>query len=206
MDKRNDDGIRLLPDGRPAEITIETPGESTLDSDVLELIVDHWRKVGLALYTRTSQRDIFRSRAKAGRIMMSIWFGIANGVATPDMNPGQLAPTADDQLQWPLWGMHYLSLGQSGQAPDLPEALELVALQNSWRKSTHMAERTEIWHKMLSLYTDQVFSIGLVNSTLQPIMRSSRLQNVPENGLYGFDPTCYLGIYMPDTFWLSGEK
>ncbi len=206
MHRRNDDGIRLLPDGRLAEITIETPGESTLDSDVLELIVDHWRKIGLALFTRTSQRDIFRSRAKSGRIMMSIWFGIANGVATPDMNPGQLAPTTDDQWQWPLWGMHYLSLGQSGQAPDLPEAQELVALQNQWRKSAHSAERADIWHKMLSIYTDQVFSIGLVNGTLQPILRSSHLQNVPEKGLYGFDPTCWLGVYMPDTFWMSGGK
>ncbi|QND50621.1 ABC transporter substrate-binding protein (plasmid) [Phyllobacterium sp. 628] len=203
MQNRNDDGVRLLPDGRPAEITIESPGESTLDTDVLELVTDHWRKLGLALYTRTSQRDIFRSRAQGGRIMMSIWYGIANGVATPDMNPGQLAPTMDDQYQWPVWGRHYLSLGQNGEAPDLPAAVELLALQHQWRKSAHMQERTEIWHKMLSIFTDQVFSIGLVNGTLQPIMRSSRLQNVPEKGLYGFDPTCYLGIYMPDTFWLK---
>lgn len=102
--------------------------------------------------------------------------------------------------------MHYLSLGQSGQAPDLPEAQELVALQNQWRKSAHSAERADIWHKMLSIYTDQVFSIGLVNGTLQPILRSSHLQNVPEKGLYGFDPTCWLGVYMPDTFWMSGGK
>ena len=59
---------------------------------------------------------------------------------------------------------------------------------------------------MLAIYTQQVFSIGLVNGTLQPIVRTSRLQNVPEKGLYGFDPTSYLGIYMPDTFWLSGEQ
>jgi peptide/nickel transport system substrate-binding protein len=206
LHNRNDDGLRLLPDGRPAEITIETPGESTLDTDVLELVTDHWRKIGIALFTRTSQRDIFRSRAQAGRIMMSIWYGIENGVATADMNPQQLAPTADDQLQWPLWGMYYLSLGQNGQAPDMPEAEELIRLQNSWRESAHMAERTQIWQQMLSIYTSQVFSIGLVNGTLQPIVRSARLQNVPEKGLYGFDPTCYFGVYMPDTFWLAAEE
>jgi peptide/nickel transport system substrate-binding protein len=82
---------------------------------VLELVRDHWREVGLALYTRTSQRDVFRDRAMSGRIMMSIWFGIDNGVATADMSPSQLAPTVDDQLQWPLWGMYYLSAGQGGQ-------------------------------------------------------------------------------------------
>ena len=59
---------------------------------------------------------------------------------------------------------------------------------------------------MLSIFTDQVFSIGLINGTLQPILRTDRLQNVPKNGLYGFDPTSYFGIYMPDTFWLSEEQ
>jgi peptide/nickel transport system substrate-binding protein len=129
-----------------------------------------------------------------------------NGVATADMNPGQLAPTMDDQLQWPLWGMYYLSHGSQGKAPDLPEAIELTDLLGRWQRSGHLAERTEIWQKMLSIYSQQVFSIGLVNGTLQPIVRSSRLQNVPEKGLYGFDPTSYLGIYMPDTFWLSEEQ
>ncbi|EJN06207.1 ABC transporter substrate-binding protein [Phyllobacterium sp. YR531] len=206
LQNRDDDDIRLLPDGRLAEITIETPGESTLDTDVLELVADHWRKIGIALYTRTSQRDIFRSRAQAGRIMMSIWYGIENGVATADMNPQQLAPTSEDQLQWPLWGMYHLSLGQNGQAPDLPEAEELVRLQNRWRDSRSMDERTAVWHQMLSIFTSQVFSIGLINGTLQPVVHTNKLQNFPEKGLYGFDPTCYLGIYMPDTFWLETEQ
>ncbi|HMF67477.1 MAG TPA: ABC transporter substrate-binding protein [Phyllobacterium sp.] len=206
LQNRDEDGIRLLPDGRPAEITIETPGESSVDTDVLELVTDHWRKIGIALFIRTSQRDIFRSRAMGGRIMMSIWYGMDNGVATADMNPGQLAPTMDDQLQWPLWGMYYLSHGSQGKAADLPEAIQLTELLGRWQRSAHLAERTEIWQQMLAIYTQQVFSIGLVNGTLQPIVRSSRLQNVPEKGLYGFDPTCYLGIYMPDTFWLSGEQ
>ncbi|WP_435693878.1 ABC transporter substrate-binding protein [Rhizobium lusitanum] len=206
LDKRDEDGIRLLPDGRRAEITVETPGESTLDTDVLELITDHWRKVGIALFTRVSQRDIFRSRAMGGRIMMSIWYGLDNGVATADMNPGQLAPTMDDQMQWPLWGMYYLSRQTQGVAPDVPEAAELVRLLGEWGKAASSFERAEIWHKMLSIYSEQVFSIGLINGTMQPILHSSRLQNVPEKALYGFDPTCYLGIYMPDTFWLKEDQ
>src|SRR5690606_3233540 len=180
LQRRGANGIRLLPDGRPAEITIESAGESTLDTDVLELVTDHWRNIGIALFTRTSQRDIFRSRAMGGRIMMSIWFGIENGVATADMNPAQLAPSSDDQLQWPLWAMYQLSLGSKGTAPDLPEVLELCTLQEQWRSSVNLSERTEIWHRMLSIFTDQVFSIGLVNSTPQPVLHTSYLRNVPE--------------------------
>lgn len=204
--KRDEDGIRFLPDGRRMEITVETPGESTLDTDVLELITDHWRKVGIALYTRVSQRDIFRSRAMGGRILMSLWYGLDNGVPTADMNPGELAPTMDDQMQWPLWGMYYLSRETQGAAPDLPEAAELVKLLREWKTAASSFERAEIWHQMLATYTDQVFSIGLINATFQPIVHSARMQNVPEKALYGFDPTCYLGVYMPDTFWMKEDR
>lgn len=202
---RDDDGFRLLPDGRMAQIIVETAGESTLETDVLELVTDHWRQIGISLFIKTSQRDIFRNRAMAGQIMMSMWSGLDNGVPTADMNPGMLAPTADEQLQWPVWGMYYLSNGQKGTAPDLPEAVRLVELLDEWKKTTVMAERRAVWRQMLDLYSDQVFSIGIVNASQQPVLRSAHLRNVPDRGLYGFDPTCYLGVYKPDTFWLERE-
>jgi peptide/nickel transport system substrate-binding protein len=205
LQNRNEDGIRLLPDGRPAEITVETAGESTLETDILELITDHWRRIGIALFTRSSQRDIFRSRAMGGRIMMSTWPGLDNGIPTADMSPVQLAPTMDDQLQWPLWGMYYLSAGTQGTAPDLPEAAELVELVKQWGVAASSDERGAIWQKMLAIYTQQVFSIGLINGTYQPVLRSAKLNNVPDHALYGFDPTCFLGVYMPDTFWMKEE-
>ena len=92
-----------------------------------------------------------------------------------------------------------------GAAPDMKEAAELLQLYKSWRISRTMEEREGIWDKMLSIYTDQVFSIGIVNATLQPIVRSAKLVNVPETALYSFDPTSYFGIYMPDTFWFGGD-
>lgn len=205
LTNRDDDGYRLLPDGRLAQIIVETAGESTLETDVLELVTDHWRQVGISLFIKTSQRDIFRSRAMAGQIMVSMWSGLDNGVPTADMNPGRLAPTEDDQLQWPVWGTYYLSNGQKGKAPDLPEAKDLIELLGRWKQSSNTAERTAIWTKMLDIYSDNVFSIGIVNAAKQPVLRSSHLRNMPDIGLYGFDPTCYLGVYMPDTFWLDGE-
>ena len=58
---------------------------------------------------------------------------------------------------------------------------------------------------MLSLYSDQVYSIGIVNGARQPVVISNRLHNVPEEGLYNWDPGAYFGIYLMDTIWQTGN-
>jgi peptide/nickel transport system substrate-binding protein len=198
--RRGKGGERRLPDGRKAGIVVETAGESTLETDVLQLIADHYRRIGLPLYIRASQRDIFRSRALAGSIVMSVWQGLDNAVPTADMSPEALAPTSADQLQWPLWGQHYAASGESGEAPDSPEAIELVDLLGQWRRSTDSATRAAIWHRMLALRADQCFTIGTVSGALQPIVHAAALRNVPREGLWGFEPLSYFGAYGPDTF------
>ena len=201
--ERGGGNIRRLPDGRQCGIVVETAGESTLEVDVLGLIRDHFREVGIAIYIRTSQRDVFRSRALGGDVMMGVWAGLDNAVPTADMSPEPLAPSAGDQLQWPVWGTWYASGESAGAAPDLPEAAELVQLLKDWRQTTSTAQREAIWHRMLAIRADQVFTIGTVSGALQPVLRSSRMRNVPEEGLYGFEPTSYLGAYLPDTFFYA---
>ena len=200
---RGGGNIRRLPDGRQCGIVVETAGESTLEVDVLGLIRDHYREVGIALYIRNSQRDVFRSRAMGGDQMMSVWQGLENAVPTADMSPDQLAPTTGDQLQWPVWGIWYASGESAGTAPDLAPAQELAGLFQDWLNSTTTEARAGIWHKMLAIRAEQVFTIGTVSGALQPVLRSSLMRNVPEEGLYGFEPTSFLGAYLPDTFFYA---
>jgi peptide/nickel transport system substrate-binding protein len=203
--ERGRDGLRRLPDGRIAELIVETAGEGTLETDMLELISDYWQDVGLKLYIKASQREMLRSRAVAGDVLVSVWSGLDNGVPTADMNPSQLAPTSQAQLQWPVWGIHYETSGLKGEAPDLPEAARLLELLDAWRAATTPEQRRAAWHEMLSIYTDQVYSIGTINSTLQPVVVSGRLRNVPETGIYAFEPGAYFGMYLMDTFWFAQD-
>jgi peptide/nickel transport system substrate-binding protein len=203
--KRGADGLRRLSDGRIAELIVETAGEGTLETDMLELISDYWLEVGLKLYIKASQREVLRSRAVAGEVLVSVWSGLDNGVPTPDMNPSGLAPTGQSQLQWPVWGIHYETSGSKGEAPDLPEAARLIELLDEWRGATTKEERAAAWHEMLAIYTDQVFSIGTINSTLQPVVVSGNLRNVPDKGIYAFEPGAFFGMYLMDTFWFEQD-
>jgi peptide/nickel transport system substrate-binding protein len=196
-------GLRRLPDGRPAQIIVETTGENSLHADMIELIDGHLRDIGIQLIARVSQRDLFRSRVMAGLVVMSAWEGLDNAIPNADTPPTAFAPVSDDQLQWPLWSAHHVSGGTAGEAPDLPAARELLALHRAWEGCADVAGRAAIWARILDLWGDQVFTIGTVNQTRQPVLPHAGLRNIPPEGLFGFQPTSYLGAYLPDTFWLD---
>ena len=206
LTERDDRGVRLLPDGRPLEIVIQTAGESTEQTDVLELIHDSWLAAGIKLYSVPSTREVFRNRIFSGDAVMSIWSGLENAIATADNSPSELAPTSKYQYQWPQWGSYYESGGQSGEEPDLPAARELVELMDQWARAVTHEERVQIWHRMLEINREQMFTIGIVNHVPHPVVVNNHLRNVPETGFYDISPGAYFGIYMPDTFWFSESR
>jgi len=201
--KRAGDGVRRLPDGRPMEIVVETAGESTEQTDILEMMRETWRDVGIKLFPKPSQREVLRNRVFSGEALMSVWSGIENGIAGPDLSPEELAPTSQQQLQWPKFGQYYETSGKAGEPPDIPEVAELLKLNNAWRNATTREERTKIWQRMLQIHSEQQYSIGVVNGVAQPVVVRNTLRNVPEKGIYNWDPGAFFGIYHPDTFWFA---
>ncbi|MFC1664352.1 ABC transporter substrate-binding protein [Pseudomonadota bacterium] len=203
LKQRDDRGIRIMSDGRPLEIILQTAGESTEETDILELIHDNWLRIGVKLYTKPSQREVFRNRVFAGDAMMSIWTGLENGIPTPGMSPKALAPTSQQQLHWSKWGKHHETRHESGEAPSLPEANKLLELNQQWLTASTEQKRAQIWHQMLDIHSEQVFTIGIVNSVRQPIVVNNRLRNLPKQGVFSWQPSAYFGIYRPETFWFD---
>ncbi len=203
LTERNSDGIRLLPDRREMNIIIETAGEDTEQTDVLELIKDGWAEIGIKLFSKPSQREIFRNRIFAGATMISVWTGFENGIPTPNFNPAELAPTSQHSYQWPKWGQYYETKSQAGEPPDMPAAVELQELHRRWLTSESVDEREQIWLRMLEIHADQVFTIGIVTGVLQPVVVKTTLRNVPKEAIFNWEPGAQLGVYRPDTFWFD---
>jgi peptide/nickel transport system substrate-binding protein len=203
LTERTPEGVRLRPDRKPLQIVVETAGEEIEQTDVLELIRDHWKAVGVSLFIKPSQREVFYNRIGAGETEMAIWSGLENAMLLPSMSPAEFAPQSPDQFQWPAWGLWAQTSGQTGEAPDLAPVKQLMELNAKWSATEDADERAKVWHEILSLWTDQVFTIGIVSGVEQLVVVSDALQNVPERGVYNFDPGAYFGMYRPDTFWLK---
>jgi peptide/nickel transport system substrate-binding protein len=203
LTKRDNLDVRLLPDGRSATIVVEHPGEATEEVDTLTLIEDHWKKIGIKLVHKAQDTNNFRARVFGGEAMMSAYAGYVTAVPTADTSPSEFCPTMQGGLQWSRWGMFVQSNGKQGEKCDFQPVAQLLDLYNEWERGADSAARRKAWDRILEINVDQVFSIGTVNGVKQPIVVSPKLKNVPAEGYWAWDPGGYIGLYKPDTFWLT---
>ncbi len=202
LSERDKNGIRLLPDGRPMELIIETAGERQEVENALQIVTDTWREIGVDLVMRPLDRDILRNRVFAGNTMASVWFGWDDGLPQVHTSPAYLAPTDQVFLAWPKWGQYYQTGGEVGEAPDMPEAERLMALAHDWEIATTDEQRAAVWTEMLDIHADQLYAIGILNGAPQPIVVSNRLRNVPEQAMWAWEPGAHFGVHRPDEFFL----
>jgi peptide/nickel transport system substrate-binding protein len=205
LGQRGGDGIRLLPDGRPMEIVIETAGERQEVENAIQIITDDWRQVGVKLVMRPLDRDILRNRIFSGNTMAGVWFGWDNGIPRPYTSPDYVAPRQQEFFAWPKWGQYYQTNGAAGEPPDMPEAIRLMELAHDWDVATTLDQRVAAWSEMLAIHADQVYAIGTLAEAPQPVVVNKALRNVPETGLWAWDPGAHFGIHRMDEFFFDPD-
>jgi len=203
LTERGSDGQRLLPDGRELELIVEYPAEGSEYVDLMRLVADTWAKAGIKMFSKAFQRVVLRRRVVSGQTVMSVWGGIDYALVRAGLSPQEFAPTDEVQPQWPRWGQYYQSRGKLGEKPDDRAAEELLKLHRAWGLADSREARREIWSKVLAIWAEEVFTIGIVGGVLQPVVVNRRLKNVPKEGVFAFDPGAYFGMYKPDTFWFD---
>ncbi len=203
LTERNDRGIRLLPNGEPLEIIVESAGETEEEPDILELVKSSWKKIGVGLFTKPSDRTALRNRIFSGEANMVIWFGYENGVPSAAMAPTNWVPVKQSGYQWPKWGQYAETKGEAGTPVDMEKPKELLAAFDAWRKATSDEARVKAWETILEINAEQVFTIGFVGQVPQPIVANKDLANLPEVGVYNWEPGAQFGVYRTDSFFYN---
>jgi len=200
---RDSSGFRKLPDGRTLEIIVEVDGESSDIIDALQLVTEFWRDIGVKLFVKPQERSILRQRSWAGQTVMVASGGLDNAVPVAQMPPTELAPVRQEHYSWPKWGQWFETQGKSGEEPDSVLPRRLINLYNAWLRTSDTTESARIWTEMLSLNAEYQFTIGTVGGEMQPIVRAGTIRNIPDKGLYSWEPTSLLGVYRVEEFWFD---
>ena len=115
-------------------------------------------------------RDVFRNRVFAGDSVMSVWTGLENGLPTAQFSPSELVPVDQNRPRMAGMGSVLGNPRQVGRSAGHARAQAADGVAGSVECATDDAARADVWEKMLSIYTDQVFTIGTVANVPRPVV------------------------------------
>ncbi len=176
LTEKNNDGIRLGPDGNPISVTVDVSTSTVNASETLELVAEYWNNIGIGLNINPVERGLLFSRVRAGEHEAMVWTQDRMYFILPDM---WVVPTKP--LAWfaPLVGLWYESGGSAGVAPE-GEMKELLDLWSEIGRTADAAQRDGMIRDLVRRTAEQVWTIGTVGLTPLPVVVKNNFRNVPE--------------------------
>jgi peptide/nickel transport system substrate-binding protein len=197
------DGMREYPDGSPLIITLEFLDFETPKGISMELVANYWRDVGIDLRLKLVNRGRQSARAQAGGMQMTVWHADRVTDILFPLIPDWWVPrsTGWDRGMWNDWARYYQTDGRLGEEP--PAIMKQLQMwTDEMRMTMNDQRRLEVGKKILRVGADNLWVIGTVGLAPHPVVVSKRLQNVPTNGIWGWDNRWTLS-YHPATWYLS---
>ncbi|MAE66091.1 MAG: hypothetical protein CMJ18_17610 [Phycisphaeraceae bacterium] len=177
LDRRDEDGLRRLPDGRPLVISLLSIQERM--DGVAELIVDDLRNVGVRMVYRPVDPAARSELHQANRLDAVLWhdsYG-TNGGTFMMWQQNAYIP------EW--WGCNWAPLWQQwfhdstkGQEPN---AIMLEALDHfdAARSTLSLEENRRHWKAILDIAADNLWSIGTLRHPGDLAVLAPYMRNVP---------------------------
>ena len=184
LDKKDSEGYRLRSDGKDRlRLEVATISAQFLPiTQIMEMVRDHWRKIGIDLNVKETERSFLFSRRANGDLMMEALPWGNTGSEVTLVSPGNVLPIALDTSFGPAYGRWFLTNGAEGKQPAEPEmvqAMDLLRKAPGLPENERVKAAQEIWRRAI----DAQWSIGLVGqggAVMGIRVVKNTLGNVPE--------------------------
>lgn len=178
LEKRNGAGIRLLPNGKPFNITIEMSTSLGGVIDTVELVKQYWEDLGVNAAIKTLERSLYTTRSDSGLHQVGIWK--MDRAFNPVPNPIWIIPTEPNLGHWgTLYANWYQSNGEKGEEPT-PEIKQLYDIWEKIKMTNNPDEIKEYMKEITKIHRENIWNIGVCGEATAPIIVSKKLRNVPE--------------------------
>jgi peptide/nickel transport system substrate-binding protein len=181
MPNKDSDGWRLMADGNRMEFPVFSWGSYGAIQEVAQQITADFNAVGLKASYDTSGRG-FGDEYKKGEIPVTVYVVPAD---YPLLNPRYTIPIDASSLPGPQVGLYVATGGKEGVKPT-PYYQELIDLHLIVGTAATEVEQAEIGKEIFRRYSENLWSIGIVGGTPQPIVISRKLGNVPDVAFYSY--------------------
>ena len=200
LNKKNKDGIRLRPDGKPLEITVEFSGDT---SNEWEMIKNYWQTVGIKVAIKGIDRSLWEIRTSAAEYDITSWWGDSGTGYEPIIMPFWYFPyTYPSSRQAPRWALWYQSGGKQGETPP-PEVRHQMALYTQITTTTDPGKQVQLFKQILEVQAKNLYTMGICQIPPQFVVVKNNFRNVPEVYESGQYPTH--GPYNPCQFFIKSK-
>jgi peptide/nickel transport system substrate-binding protein len=197
LDKRDDEGYRLLPNGRPLAIYLEC-STAFSNSDVVELLARYWRDVGVRTDVKVLGRTLFEERLKSNMFDAAMWAG---GVIMPIFDSRSFFPDRNTSRMGPEFGYWYQSQRQFGEKPP-PIIEEAMNLRWEINDTADREQQNALFREILRLSQENLWHIGLVGGIPEYKLVADNFHNVAEVAVEGrYSP----GELAPECFYIDPQ-
>lgn len=191
LNKRDVDGMRLLPDGSTLTLYLNFSAFTGLGPG--QFVVDDWARVGVRAIVREMQRALFYTKRDAADFDFMIWTSESD--MFPLLQPSQFVPP-DIESYWAVnWGRWFLRGGfydpeavkglsnAQGPAKDHPMFRAYEAYVAALQAPTQ-EEQVRIFREVLDIAAENTWTINIAEAPPFLVVVNQDLHNVPKNALY----------------------
>ena len=179
LTKKDGNGIRLLPNGKPATIEISVVPAFGAWPDVALLVSKDWEAVGIKTVVQIRERALHFKMDESNELMAEIWNEDTS--AFPYTGNAKVDPRNWPILTiGPLWRRWYASGGKDGQEPT-PEVKRIVEIVDKAR-TVPPDEQVKLSQELYRIWADNVFEIGTIGLTPMVqgvVVTNVKFRNVP---------------------------
>ena len=179
LSKKDGNGVRLLPNGKPATIEISVVPAFGAWPDVALLVSKDWDAVGIKTIVQIRERALHFTMRENNDLMSEIWNEDTS--AFPYTGNAKVDPRNSPILTMgPLWGRWYATGGKDGVEPP-PEMKRIVEIVDKAR-SVGPDEQVKLSQELYRNWADNVYEIGTVGLTPMVqgvVVTNVKLRNVP---------------------------
>jgi len=200
LTEKDANGIRLRPDGKPLQFTIDISVIRQPWIDSAELIKGYWKQVGVDLLINTSDTTALNQRVEANDHDAAVWS--ASGGADSLFDPKYYFPSSWAAFYATTWGQ-WFSKDTNPEEPPEP-AKKQMALYQKIFQTVDIPTRLDLMKQLLQISKEQLYTIGVMQPTADYGIRNKRIRNMPNTMLASTEYT-HPGAANPEQFYFASE-
>jgi len=179
LPKKDANGMRLRPDGKPLTFAIEVANANQDQVDAVQFIVKYWKAVGVGAEAKVEDRSLMYERKNNNDLDAMLWGGEAG--YNPILDPRNFFPWGNESayaVAWALWNTG-VTAPPAEEPPDWVK--KFVTAFDKVKASPTWDEQVKAMNEILQMSADAFFCMGISTMPAGYGIAKNNMHNVPKS-------------------------